>query len=227
VTAPGRPLYFRLLGVKHLRAGPVAAFVLFEGSIAAGALLALADVVTWWGFIAIPIVVAIMVKIHDRVARALVQPLAVVQMSASRPLRDRRKIGRSPVAGPARLTTEIAGDDAVASPDAWPDPTSYQRNLAASDPTAVGMAPVTSIGRAPVPGPGVTPGHSRVREESEGSQTSQGPEATAGPAPGPRAPSPGEQDGSTRAEPTPSRTDRTDLFDPESRARGNQGHFDM
>jgi hypothetical protein len=242
VTAPARPLYFRLLGVKHLRAGPVAAFVLFEGSIAAGALLALADVVSWWGSIAIPVAVAVMVKINDRVARALVQPLAVVQMSASRPLRDRRMIGRSAVPAPARLTTEIASDDAIASPDAWPD---------RADPTAIGTASVTSIGRAPVPGPGIS---SRPSGE-----TAEGP-------PGPRSPSPEEQAGradqtgqteqteqagqteqtgqsepdgqdwrakdegqsehdgwlSMRAE---GRADRMDRLDPESRARGNQGHF--
>jgi hypothetical protein len=267
VTAPARPLYFRMLGVKHLRAGPVAAFVLFEGSIAAGALLALADVVSWWGFIAIPIVVAIMVKIHDRVARALVQPLAVVQMSANRPLRDRRKIGRSAVPGPSRLTTEIAGDDAVASPDAWPD----QRSRGA-DPTAIGTAPVTSIGRAPVPGPGTSrdgrgtadprgiaegpgtadpwgtaeepgtadgrgtadghgaadgPGTTDGRGLAEGPGTAVGPGTAEGP-PGPRAPSPTEQDGwlPARAEPMSGRVDRMDRLDPESRARGNQGHFD-
>jgi hypothetical protein len=213
VTAPARPLYFRLLGVKHLRAGPVAAFVLFEGSIAAGALLALADVVSWWGFIAIPVAVAVMVKIHDRVARALVQPLAVVQMSASRPLRDRRMIGRSAVPGPARLTTEIAGDDAVAS-------------RAGGDQTAIGTASVTSIGRAPVPGPG----------PSEGA--AEGP-------PGPRSPSPEEQTGQSeqigqdrQAEEEGQADGRfsmraegraegwMDRLDPESRARGNQGHFD-
>lgn len=219
MTAPARPLYFRLLGVKHLRAGPVAAFVLFEGSIAAGALLALADVVSWWGFIAIPVAVAVMVKIHDRVARALVQPLAVVQMSASRPLRDRRMIGRSAVPGPARLTTEIAGDDAVASPDAWPD-------RFGGDQTAIGTASVTSIGRAPVPGPG----------PSEGA--AEGP-------PGPRSPSPEEQTGQSeqigqdrQAEEEGQADGRfsmraegraegwMDRLDPESRARGNQGHFD-
>jgi len=210
VTAPARPLYFRLLGVKHLRAGPVAAFVLFEGSIAAGALLALADVVSWWGFIAIPVAVAVMVKIHDRVARALVQPLAVVQMSASRPLRDRRMIGRSAVPGPARLTTEIAGYDAVASPDAWPD-------RFGGDQTAIGTASVTSIGRAPVPGPGISPGPT--------DPTAEGP-------PGPRSPSPTEQTGTEqdgwfpmRAEPMSGRADQMDRLDPESR-RGNQGHFD-
>jgi hypothetical protein len=224
VTAPARPLYFRMLGVKHLRAGPVAAFVLFEGSIAAGALLALADVVSWWGFIAIPIVVAIMVKIHDRVARALVQPLAVVQMSANRPLRDRRKIGRSAVPGPSRLTTEIAGDDAVASPDARPD----QRNHTGADPTAIGTASVTSIGRASVPGipprPGAAPATEDGSGAAPGAAEARGAVEAPGSPPGPRSPSPTEFP--TRAEPVPSRADWMDRLDPESRARGNQGHFD-
>jgi hypothetical protein len=129
-----------------------------------------------------------MVKIHDRVARALVQPLAVVQMSASRPLRDRRTIGRSAVPRPARLTTEIAGDDAVASPEAWPD----QRN---QDPTAIGTASVTSIGRAPVPGPGVR--RREAPEAAEGSETAEDPETTQGPesAEGPDAKGPESAEG--------------------------------
>ena len=193
------------------------AFVLFEGSIVAGALLALADVVTAWGVIAIPVAVAIMVKIHDRVARALVQPLAVVQMSANRPLRDRPKIGRSAVPGSARLTTEIAGDDAVDSPDARPGPLPYQPNHAAPDPTAIGTASVTSIGRAPVPGPGIGPGPGTGPGpgNAPGHGVPPGPGVAPGPTPGPRPPWPTEQDGSfpMRAEPMPSRADRMDRVD--------------
>lgn len=92
-----RPLYFRLLRVRHLRAGPVTTFLLFEGSIAVAVLLAFAEVVAWYGAIAIPITVAIMVKIHDRVARALTAPVAIVQLSATPRLRDQPKVGRSPV----------------------------------------------------------------------------------------------------------------------------------
>ena len=218
MTAQARPLYFRLLGVRHLRAGPVAAFVLFEGSIAVAGLLALADIVTWWGSIAIPVTVAIMVKIHDRVARALVQPFAVVQMSATRSLRDLPKVGRSAVPGPARLTTEIVLDDAVASPDARPDP----------DGTAVGRARVTSVGRAAVPEgpprPSPAPGRAET-DRTDGTQATEQwrmePERFA---PGPREPSPTEQDGPVQMRGESARMDR---LDSESRARGNQGHFGL
>jgi hypothetical protein len=210
MTAPARPLYFRLLGVRHLRARPLVAFLLFEGSVAAGVLLALADIVNVWGIIAVPVAVAIMVKVHDRVARALVQPLAVVQMSATRPLRDRPNIGRSAVLGPSRLTTEIARDDAVASPDARPYPAEH------ADGTAVGVAKVTSRGRAAVPG-------------------------TARPTPGPRSPmpteelaevgsdpcAPGSGDDSAGTVPIRSESTRADRHDGEWRGRGNQGHFEQ
>jgi hypothetical protein len=239
MTRP-RPLYFRLLGVRHLRAGPVVAFVLFEGSLAVGVLLAFADIVNWWAVLAIPVAVAIMVKIHDRVARALVQPLAVVQMSASRPLRERPKVGRSAVPVPSRPTTEIARDDAVASPEAQPDryPLEY---LAAQDvyddagrDWAMGVAPVVR-GRAAVPGTArPTPGprgplpSEQGTEESGAQENGQGHgegddehggghSARRGEGP----PSPGFP---KRADPTPMRSDR---LDPETRARGNQGHFDL
>jgi hypothetical protein len=215
MTAPARPLYFRLLGVRHLRVRPLVAFLLFEGSVAAGLLLAMADIVNVWGIVAVPVAVAIMVKVHDRVARALVQPLAVVQMSATRPLRDRPNIGRSPVPGPSRLTREIARDDAIASVEARPD-------LSDSDPadrTAVGIATVTSRGRAPVPG------------------------AATRPTPGPRTPLPTEdlaeayadQTGSHEPAPgdvaptAPIRSESlwSDRQEAERRGRGNQGHFDI
>jgi hypothetical protein len=173
VTTPGRPLYFRVLGVRHLRVNPVVVFLLFEGSIAVGALLALADIVNVWGVIAIPVAVAIMVKVHDRVARALVQPLAVVQMGATRPLRERPSVGRSPVPGSARLTGEIAGDDAVSSPEARPDST-LATDSDGHEATAIGVARVTGRGRAAVPAR-PTPGPRSPAETSFMAETASGP----------------------------------------------------
>jgi hypothetical protein len=218
MTAPARPLYFRLLGVRHLQVSPVVAFVLFEGSVAAGVLLALADIVNVWGIVAVPVAVAIMVKVHDRVARALVQPLAVVQMSATRPLRDRPNIGRSAVPGPARLTSEIARDDAVASPDAQPD-------LSDCDPgdgTAVGIARVTSRGRAAVPGAATRP--------TPGPRNPLPSEDLAGSGSGQAGPHGGTSSGSidgARTVPIRSEPMRSDRPDTEWPGRGNQGHFDL
>ena len=216
MTAPARPLYFRLLGVRHLRVSPVMAFVLFEGSIAAGVLLALADIVNVWGIVAVPVAVAIMVKIHDRVARALVQPLAVVQMSASRPLRDRPNIGRSAVPGPARLTTEIDRDDAVASPEAWPDPSDRDPG----DATAIGVARVTGRGRAAVPEPGTRP--------TPGPRSPLPSEDLAGPGQA-KLHEPASSGSADIGRTVPIRPDSmpSDRNDGEWRGRGNQGHFGL
>jgi hypothetical protein len=225
MTAPARPLYFRLLGVRHLRVSPVAAFLLFEGSIAAGVLLALADIVNVWGIVAVPVAVAIMVKVHDRVARALVQPLAVVHMSANRPLRDRPNVGRSAVPGPARLTTEIARDDAIASPEARPDPSDPDT----LDGTAIGVARVTSRGRAAVPGaarPTPGPRHPLPSEDGTGPGVDEA-------RPGVDRTGPEEATASDASEPArtvPVRSEPvrpSERHDADWRGRGNQGHFDL
>jgi len=70
-------LYFRLLRVRYLRPGSLTAFLLFEGSIVLGALLALADIVNWWGVLAVPVAVAAMVKVHDGVAALVGRPMVV------------------------------------------------------------------------------------------------------------------------------------------------------
>ncbi|MBX6749025.1 MAG: hypothetical protein IRY85_05035 [Micromonosporaceae bacterium] len=62
------PLYHRLLRLRHYQPGPVMTAVLFEGSIAVSALLALAELLNWWSVLAIPLTVAAMVKFNDVVA---------------------------------------------------------------------------------------------------------------------------------------------------------------
>jgi hypothetical protein len=59
-------------------------FLLFEGSIALGVILVLADFVSGWGVIAVPVTVAVMVKINDVIAGGLGRPLAVAQLRAPR-----------------------------------------------------------------------------------------------------------------------------------------------
>jgi hypothetical protein len=61
------PLYHRLLRLRHYRPGTLMTTVLFEGSIAVATVLALAEILNWWGVLAIPLAVAAMVKFNDLV----------------------------------------------------------------------------------------------------------------------------------------------------------------
>lgn len=141
MTPGARPFYFRMLRLRHLRPRPSVTFLLFEGSVGLSVLLAFADIVSWWGAFAIPAAVAVMVKLNDIVAGALIRPLAAAQLRTPR-LLDGFAMGRSVVPRPSRLTTDIGTDDAVADPDARPP--------------ARGVAPVPSLdhvrGRRPMPG---------------------------------------------------------------------------
>jgi hypothetical protein len=117
----GRPFYFRMLRVRHLNAGPLVAIALFEGSVALGLLLALADLVSGWGIIAIPVAVALVVKLNDAIAGAFIRPLAYAQLRTPR-LGEAAAVGRSPVPRASHPTTWIDDDDAVADPAARPSP---------------------------------------------------------------------------------------------------------
>ena len=62
------PVYARALRLRHLRLSGGQCFLLFEAMIVIGALLALAELVPWWGVFALPLAVAAMVKINDLIA---------------------------------------------------------------------------------------------------------------------------------------------------------------
>jgi hypothetical protein len=100
MTRPTTPAYVRLLRLRHLRLRPATAFLLFEGSVALGLLLALAEFISWWGAFVVPTSVAFMVKLNDVIATALVRPLALSQLRTPRPARP-RAVGRSRVTRPA------------------------------------------------------------------------------------------------------------------------------
>jgi hypothetical protein len=122
-----RPLYLRLLGVRHLRPGPFALLLLLEGSFALALLLVLAGLVSAWALVAIPVAVAIMVKLNDAVARALVRPLALAQLRIPRPS-EAPAVGRSPVPRPSYLTRYIDLDDEDSDQTRPPsDPTGPRR----------------------------------------------------------------------------------------------------
>jgi hypothetical protein len=69
-----QPLYARALGLRHVTPSGFLCFVFLEGSVALGFLLALAELVSWWGVLVLPITVAVMVKLNDVVAGALTKP---------------------------------------------------------------------------------------------------------------------------------------------------------
>jgi hypothetical protein len=79
-----QPLYARMLGLQYLAPGGFLCFVFLEGSIALGALLALAELVSWWGVLVLPIMVALMVKLNDVIAGALTRQAIPARPAAAR-----------------------------------------------------------------------------------------------------------------------------------------------
>jgi len=71
-----QPLYARMLGLQYLAPSGFLCFVFLEGAVALGILLALAELVSWWGVLVLPATVAVMVKLNDVVAGALIRPAA-------------------------------------------------------------------------------------------------------------------------------------------------------
>ncbi|MEU4556423.1 hypothetical protein EV382_3784 [Micromonospora violae] len=94
-----RPLYARLLGLRFVNPGGVLCFLFFEGAIALAVLLALAELVSWWAVLVLPIVVAVMVKLNDMVAAVVVRSAALVPEQE----RDRFRRQMEPVVGRARV----------------------------------------------------------------------------------------------------------------------------
>ncbi|MFI5844431.1 hypothetical protein ACIA8K_32520 [Catenuloplanes sp. NPDC051500] len=63
-----RPLYVRVLRLRYVSPGGLLCFVYFEGAFGLGVLLALAELVTWWGVLVLPASIALMVKLNDVMA---------------------------------------------------------------------------------------------------------------------------------------------------------------
>jgi hypothetical protein len=85
-----QPLYARMLGLKNLTPSGFLCFVFLEGAIVLGILLALAELVSWWGVLVLPFTVAMMVKLNDVVAGMLARPAlpAAPATPHARPVRD-------------------------------------------------------------------------------------------------------------------------------------------
>ncbi|MFG3558693.1 hypothetical protein ACGGAQ_30400 [Micromonospora sp. NPDC047557] len=107
-----RPLYARLLGLRFVNPGGVLCFLFFEGAIALAVLLALAELVTWWAVLVLPVVVAAMVKLNDMVAAVVVRSAALVPEQE----RDRFRRQMEPVVGRARVSNSVTGVVVTADP---------------------------------------------------------------------------------------------------------------
>ncbi|WP_328518415.1 hypothetical protein [Actinoplanes oblitus] len=112
--AAHQPLYARVLCLRHLSPGGLLCFVFLEGAIALGVLLALAELVTWWGVLVLPIAVAVMVKFNDLVAGWLAPPAPAAEPVAARAAVHRERHTHRPRSGaqaaewpPPRVRTPV------------------------------------------------------------------------------------------------------------------------
>ncbi|WP_407952155.1 hypothetical protein [Plantactinospora sonchi] len=157
-----RPLYARLLRLRHVDPGGVLCFVYFEGMVSLGLLLALAELVSWWGVFLLPVSVAAMVKANDLVAAAVARTAA--RVPAQERERFRRElqpaIGRASVPGPSLM-------------DSGPDPGTDALGGAA----ASGALAISGLG---------VPGARAARERAVDVERIAGPSRDCGFAPGVR-----------------------------------------
>jgi hypothetical protein len=161
-----KPLYHRLLRLRQLRPGSLATFVLFEGSILVALLLALAEIIDPWGVAAIPVAVAVMVKLNDVITVVLRRPVAAAQLDRPR-LAGGPAIGVSARPPTAHLTRWISGDDAVADPAARPGPTPFSDR----DGVVRGIASVPQPDRNESgPAPRARPDGAEYRRRDRGNQ---------------------------------------------------------
>lgn len=109
-----RPLYARVLGLRVVNPGGVLCFLFFEGVVALAALLALAELVSWWAVLVLPAVVAVMVKLNDLVAEVVIRSAALVPEQE----RDRFRRQIEPVIGRARVPSTARALPGAAQPAA-------------------------------------------------------------------------------------------------------------
>src|SRR3954471_22488152 len=109
-----RPLYARLLGLQYLSPSGFLCFAFFEGAIALGILLALAELVSWWGVVVLPVTVALMVKLNDVIAGALTPTTARPAVTTSGVRAGVSASGAGLVVRPA--TTRRSGSTRPAGP---------------------------------------------------------------------------------------------------------------
>jgi hypothetical protein len=137
-----RPLYARVLRLRHLAPNGFLCFAYLEGAIALGILLALAELVSWWGILVLPATVAVMVKLNDAVAGAVSRP--VVQGSRRVSSASADWASSVPGTGRDRATNVPPARGAPGSLSSSPG--DYSRETDAADPE--GSADSTGLGSA-------------------------------------------------------------------------------
>ena len=100
------PLYARVLRLKHIHPGPWSCFLFCEGSLAVAGVLLLADWVSSWGLLVLPIGVAIAVKLNDVVTGAL--PPAGAANARSTTNADKKSRSASEVQSDSKMTAGSA-----------------------------------------------------------------------------------------------------------------------
>lgn len=111
MTRDSRPLYARALRLRHVHPSSLLCFLFFEGMIALGVLLALAELVTWWAVPVLPVAVAGMVKVNDLLAGALAAPSRAGR--PGEPAIEGASAGADPApepADPPKLTRQVSRD---------------------------------------------------------------------------------------------------------------------
>ena len=82
-----RPFYERALRLRHLRLRPWQRIALADGSVVLALVLVLADLVSLWALLLLPLAVAGFVKAHDLVAGLYAAPVSVAQNDRPAPVR--------------------------------------------------------------------------------------------------------------------------------------------
>lgn len=122
-----RPLYARVLRLRQVDPSGMLCFVFFEGTVVFGLLLALAELVSWWGALVLPATVAVMVKVNDVVAAAVVRSAARVPAQERerfrreiQPAIGRASVPRRSLAEPGQpIESVAAGSAATVSVTGW------------------------------------------------------------------------------------------------------------
>jgi len=133
-----QPLYARMLGLQYLAPGGFLCFVFLEGAVALGILLALAELVSWWGVLVLPAMVAAMVKLNDVVAGSLIRPAAVARPVPAVTVRTAppRSPGAETVRLPAAVIAQVSAPALAASSAPALRPAALRRATAGTAPGA-------------------------------------------------------------------------------------------
>lgn len=159
-----QPLYARMLRLRHLNPGGLLCFVFLEGALALGALLALAELVSWWGVLVLPAVVAVMVKFNDVVAGRLAPPAPIAEPVAARATVLRERHTHRPRVGGHSAEWQGAGGQSGPEQREWPPP--RVRTPVAPPPVDTGARSTGVTWFPPENGYGRRPGSPEMPSES-------------------------------------------------------------